>query len=61
MAITDSVAKHGLRDPTTMPGIQYKELLDYQDDTRGPPLMQALADTDGILGVFSGHDHATDW
>lgn len=25
------------------------------------PFMQALLDTEGLIGVFSGHDHGNDW
>ncbi|KAJ4292819.1 hypothetical protein N0V90_009482 [Kalmusia sp. IMI 367209] len=63
--ITDKFARSGKRSRITEPGIQ-NERLSVQGDApvnadQAVPFMQALADTKGLLGVFSGHDHATDW
>jgi hypothetical protein len=45
----------------TAAGIQWHEELGVQDNVKGNMFMQALVDTPGLLGVFSGHDHNTDW
>lgn len=37
------------------------ENIDSQDPDKSKTLMQALVDTKGLLGVFNGHDHRTDW
>ena len=52
------------RDPATAPGLN-EELIGYQGDGdkgshyAGPdtPFIKALVETDGLMGVFSGHDH----
>lgn len=33
----------------------------YVYDGQDVPFMQALLDTENLLGVFSGHDHGNDW
>lgn len=65
LPVTDRFAKSGQRQQNTEPGIQ-KELLSVQGDDpanadQAVPFMRALVETKGLLGVFSGHDHATDW
>ncbi|OAG01204.1 Metallo-dependent phosphatase [Paraphaeosphaeria sporulosa] len=59
--ITDKYAQAGLISANKMPGIQWHEELGVQDDNKGIVFMQGLVDTPGLLGVFSGHDHKTDW
>ncbi|KAJ4358081.1 uncharacterized protein N0V89_002660 [Didymosphaeria variabile] len=61
ISITDSYSRAGLISATRTPGIQFNEELGVQDDKKGNVFMQALVDTPGLLGVFSGHDHNTDW
>ncbi|KAL5443479.1 hypothetical protein PMIN05_003685 [Paraphaeosphaeria minitans] len=61
IAITEKYAQAGLISASKTPGIQWHEDLGVQDDKKGILVMQALADTPGLLGVFSGHDHNTDW
>jgi hypothetical protein len=61
IAITDKYAQAGLISTTKTPGIQWHEELGVQDNVKGNMFMQALVDTPGLLGVFSGHDHNTDW
>lgn len=59
--VTESYSQAGLISKTRTPGIQWHEDLGVQDDEKGVLFMQALVDTPGLLGVFSGHDHNTDW
>ena len=47
-------------ESSEMPGIGL-EKIDAQDTDKSSALMQALVDTKGLLGVFTGHDHWTDW
>ncbi|UPX13386.1 uncharacterized protein EKO05_0003895 [Ascochyta rabiei] len=59
------------RDPTTAPGLN-EELIGHQGDVcdgnnkcdytgADTPFMKALVETEGLMGVFSGHDHGVDW
>lgn len=57
---------------TTNPGIN-EERIGHQREACGDagsdcayteadtPFMQALVETEGLMGVFSGHDHGVDW
>ncbi|KAF2127868.1 Metallo-dependent phosphatase [Dothidotthia symphoricarpi CBS 119687] len=64
--------KHGGRTSTTEPGLN-EELVGHQGDVcdssgnncnyngADGPFMKALVETQGLMGVFSGHDHGIDW
>ncbi|KZM22951.1 hydrolase [Ascochyta rabiei] len=58
------------RDPTTAPGLN-EELIGHQGDVcdgnnkcdytgADTPFMKALVETEGLMGVFSGHDHGVE-
>jgi hypothetical protein len=55
------------RDPATAPGLN-EELIGHQGDVcdednncnytgADTPFMKALVETEGLMGIFSGHDH----
>jgi hypothetical protein len=52
---------------TKQPGINDDVPLDQQGMVNGEytgadiPFMQALLETEGLMGLFSGHDHGNDW
>ena len=53
----------GQRSSSTEPGLN-EEVIGTQADENfnaDTPFMQALADTEGLMAVFSGHDHGIDW
>lgn len=64
--------KAGGANPNTEPGID-EEIIGYQGDEcdiagdnceytgRDSPFMKALVETEGLMAVFSGHDHGIDW
>ncbi|KAH8704382.1 Metallo-dependent phosphatase-like protein [Phaeosphaeriaceae sp. PMI808] len=53
---------------STSPGLNY-EIIGHQDDCAETdcynhgdvPFMKALVETEGLMAVFSGHDHGIDW
>ncbi len=58
------------RDPKLAPGIS-EDLIGHQGDVcnndnscnysgADAPFMQALVETEGLMGVFSGHDHGVE-
>ncbi|KAH6642834.1 Metallo-dependent phosphatase-like protein [Boeremia exigua] len=67
---TRAYQKNG-HNPKLAPGIN-EELIGHQGDVcdsnnkcnyagTDTPFMQALVETEGLMGVFSGHDHGVDW
>ncbi|KAF2628876.1 Metallo-dependent phosphatase [Macroventuria anomochaeta] len=59
------------REPATAPGLN-EELIGHQGEVcdsdnncnyngADTPFMEALVETEGLMGVFSGHDHGVDW
>ncbi|KAF2677779.1 Metallo-dependent phosphatase [Lentithecium fluviatile CBS 122367] len=62
-SVTVAFQQSGQRKPSTEPGLN-EELIGAQansvPDADGP-FMQALVETEGLMAVFSGHDHGIDW
>ncbi|KAF1943543.1 Metallo-dependent phosphatase [Clathrospora elynae] len=68
---TNAFQQTGGRTETTNPGINDESIGQQGDlcDTNGncpytgsdTPFMKALVETEGLMGVFSGHDHLVDW
>ncbi|KAI8933535.1 hypothetical protein NX059_009273 [Plenodomus lindquistii] len=69
---TYSFQQNGGLDPTKEPGLN-EELIGQQGDqcdssgnncnynSADIPFMKALVETEGLMAVFSGHDHGVDW
>jgi hypothetical protein len=53
----------GQRRTSTEPGLNVEILTAQADTVIGAdfPFLQALAETDDMMAVFSGHDHGVDW
>ncbi|PVH92252.1 Metallo-dependent phosphatase [Periconia macrospinosa] len=62
-SITEAFRKSGLRTEQTEPGLNDEIISVLADGIPGGDraFLQALLETDGLMAVFSGHDHRIDW
>lgn len=62
-SVTLKWQKSKQRTATTEPGLS-KDIIGAQAENvphADDAFMQALAETEGLMAVFSGHDHGIDW
>lgn len=62
-SVTEAFRKSGLRTESTEPGISEEIISVLADSVPGgdSAFLQALTETEGLMAVFSGHDHRIDW
>ncbi|KAF2246514.1 Metallo-dependent phosphatase [Trematosphaeria pertusa] len=70
--VTEAFQRKGGRTSTQEPGLN-EEVISHQGNVCDPsghncdyagkdiPFMEALVETEGLMAVFSGHDHKVDW
>ncbi|CAI6339854.1 unnamed protein product [Periconia digitata] len=62
-SVTAAFQKSGLRTEATEPGLNEETINTQAEGIKGGDhkFLQALIDTEGLMAVFSGHDHRIDW
>ena len=58
LSVTEQLREQQKQHPNTEPGLN-TEIISAQADDYA--VMNALAETKGLIVVFSGHDHREDW